>query len=151
MNKMNKPKKPIKGAPEVIEGEAFIVPGGQAATRSESVEDGGTIVKSADFWTIKIQKSADFTYRASLSTRWSDWANELVNAPLGTKVRLTMVPTGETPWTSPTKNKTVVSCDLQGIEVVQMGTFPRSQKIALRWNPRAEAAVTEAEAEANDR
>lgn len=137
--------KETKETPVVIEGEAFIVPGGTLASRSEHIE-GDAVVKTADFWTIKVQKSAE-TYRAALSTRWSDWANELSNAPLGTRVRVTLVPNGDK-WTAPTGGRTVVSCVLQEIEVVRLGTFPRTQRTILRWNPQVDNT---AEAEVSDR
>lgn len=143
---MNKPKETIKETPVVVEGEAFFVPGGTLASRSEHLE-GDTLVKAADFWTIKVQKP-EGTYRAALSARWGEWANELTNAPLGTRVRLTLVPTGDE-WTAPTGGRTVVSCRMQEIEVVKLGTFPRSQKTLLRWNP--QAAVEAAAAEVSDR
>lgn len=143
---MNKPKETIKETPVVVEGEAFLVPGGAIASRSESFE-GDTLVKSADFWTIKIRGAADVTYRASLSMRWADWANELSNAPLGTRVRMTLLPTGDK-WEAPTNKKTVISCVLQEIEVTKVGTFPRSQKVVLRWNPQEATAEV---AEVSDR
>lgn len=143
-----KETKEIKETPVVIEGEAFIVPGGTLASRSEHL-GGETLIKSADFWTIKVQKSPTETYRAAMSVRWSDWANELTNAPLGTRVRVTLVPTGDK-WAAPAGGKTVISCVLQEIEVVKLGTFPRSQRTILRWNPQ-EAVDTEATAEVSDR